>query len=70
MGRVLHDQGDLKEALQYYQKALAIQEQDAPNSLNTASLHDNIGRALYNQGDIKVALEYSQKALMMQEWGT
>ena len=37
IGKVLQDQGHFKEALIYYQKALVIQNQLAPESLNEAA---------------------------------
>jgi tetratricopeptide (TPR) repeat protein len=55
-GMILHNQGKFAEALEYYDKALAI----APQNSNVLS---NKGLSLHNQGKFAEALEYYDKAL-------
>ncbi len=66
MGMVYYTQGQLPTALEYYQRALALQDQMS-NSAGTALVLNNIGMAYYTQGQLSVALEYYQRALTLQE---
>jgi hypothetical protein len=49
-------QYDLNGALINFQRALAIQEQLAPDSLTMATIYNNIGSVLKDQGDLDEAL--------------
>ena len=53
--------------MKQYQRALAIQEVKAPNSLDVAKSYNNIGNVLYNKGDLDEALEQYQRALAIKE---
>jgi len=57
-GILLHNQGKFAEALEYYDKALAID----PQNSNVLS---NKGLSLHNQGKFAEALEYYDKALTL-----
>ena len=52
----LYSQGNYTQAIQYYDKALAID----PNDKDAL---DGKGNALYNQGNNKQAIQYYDKAL-------
>ncbi len=56
LGKAYEKQGNLPQAIQYYEKAL----HQAPNS---ATAHNNIGTILEKQGKINQALEYYQRSL-------
>jgi tetratricopeptide (TPR) repeat protein len=60
--------GQYVEALEWYQKALAIDEivlgKEHPS---TATTYNNIATVYHNQGDYTKALEWYQKALAIQE---
>ena len=51
IGLVLNDKGDLDGAMEQYQRALAIQEVKAPNSLDPAAFYNKIGLVLQHKGD-------------------
>ena len=56
---VLDHQGDLKEAKQYYERALAIREQTfGSQHPDLASSYNNLANVLRDQGDLKEAKEY------------
>ena len=57
-------QHDLDGALEYTQRALAIDERVyGAEHPNVAIRTDNIGKILQDQGDLASALEYTQRAL-------
>jgi Flp pilus assembly protein TadD len=58
LGTVLHEQGDLKEAMACYRKALEV---DPKHIL----AHNNLGLALYQQGDLAGAIACFRKALAL-----
>ena len=57
----------MDKALEQYQRALTIQEVDAPNSLTVANSYNNIGCVYREKGDSDKALEQYQRALTIQE---
>jgi len=56
-------QGKLAEALEQFQKSLAILELLAPNSLTVATSSTNIGSVYLGQGKLAEALNQFQKSL-------
>ena len=54
----LYSQGNYTQAIQYYDKALAIDPDDK-------YALDGKGNALYNQGNNKLAIQYYDKALVI-----
>jgi tetratricopeptide (TPR) repeat protein len=59
MGIVLKDQGKLEEAIEAYNKALAIKP-------DHADAYNNMGNALKEQGKLKEAIEAYNKALAIK----
>ena len=56
MGRVLTETGHVRESIAEYQKAVALQSDDA-------IIHDELGRALSRNGDIENAIAHWEKSL-------
>jgi nephrocystin-3 len=63
----LRNRGDLARAEQYYQQALAIFENLAPNSLEMARTLNNLGNVAADRGDLARAEQYYQQALAIFE---
>ena len=56
---VLHGQGDLKQAKEYHERALAIFLQTlGPQHPDVASSYNNVANVLGDQGDLKQAKEH------------
>ena len=56
LATVLRDQGDLKQAKEYHERALAIMQQTlGPLHLSVATSYDNVAAVLHKQGDLKQA---------------
>ena len=63
IGYVYGEMGDYTQALELYEKALAIyKEVFGDNHIDTAHKYNNIGSVYYQQGDYVKALECYQKA--------
>ena len=62
IGIVYHSQGKLDLALQYFQNALEIQQEQAPNSLDLATSFNNIATVYQSQDKFNQALDLHQKA--------
>ena len=62
-----HSIGGDAAAREYYQQALAIQEKNAPNSLDIAMNLGNLGNLEGEHGDPKIAEEYLQRAAAIFE---
>lgn len=68
IGMIYRNQGDYKNALDYYTKALAVWESVfSPNHPDVATSYDNIGVVYYKQGDYEKALTYHNKALSIRK---
>ncbi len=68
IGMVYNDKGDYDQALEYYRKALAIDEKVfGKEHPSTASLYSNIGSVYYDKGNYDQALKYYGKALAIEE---
>jgi len=68
IGRVLKGREAYAASLEYYRKALAIQEKvRGTEHTTTAQSYNNIGLLLSDQGQHEQALEYHHKALAIQE---
>ena len=67
IGAVYREQGELKKAVDYHQRALEINQEIAPRSSETATCLDNIGRVHHEQGEPKKALDYYQRALEIDQ---
>ncbi len=68
IGLVYNDQDDHGKALEYFFKALAINEKVLGTAHpSTATSYNNIGLVYDNQGDYDKALEYYSKALAIYE---
>lgn len=65
MGNAKYALGDLDEALQYAERALAMREHEIKprNNLDVASCLGNIGNILYKQGDLERALSFAKRAV-------
>jgi len=60
--------GDLKQALVYAQKAVAISEKNLPSDhLSLATSYNNLALIYKNMGDLEQALVYAQKAVAIIE---
>ena len=59
LGEVASEQGDWSTAREYHRKALAIREENSPNSLDVAMSLNNLGLVAWNQGDLAAAREYT-----------
>ena len=59
MGNALKDQGKLEEAIEAYNKALAIKP-------DYAEAYNNMGNALQDQGKLEEAIEAYNKALAIK----
>ena len=69
LGNVLYNQGDLKQAKEYYEYALAIRQQTlGPQQPDVAQSYNNLGNVFFDQDDLKQAKECYERALaIMQE---
>ncbi|MEM9459203.1 MAG: serine/threonine-protein kinase [Myxococcota bacterium] len=68
LGVVLHQQGELSEAVTYHQRALAIKERALGSDHPTvANILVNIGNILHKQGKLSDALVHHQRALAIAE---
>ncbi len=66
IGYIYQQQGQIKEALDYYQHSLKIREEIKDQQGIAISLN-NIGTIYDNQGQIKEALDYYHRALKIRE---
>ena len=62
IGLVYMQKGELDKALEFYNKALEIKKEKAPNSLSLATSYNNIGMVYRQKGDAARAEEYLKKA--------
>jgi Tfp pilus assembly protein PilF len=68
LGCVKDDRGEYQEAITFYEKALAIQQQSlGPNHPDLAVSYNNIGTAYDSMGDYPKALSSYEKALAIQQ---
>lgn len=68
IGTIYSVQGDFPKALEFYEKALTINEKIlGEEHPSIATLYNNIGWIYYNQFDYLKALDYMQKALVINE---
>jgi tetratricopeptide (TPR) repeat protein len=68
LGRVKDEQGEYQEAIRFYEKALAIQQQSLPlNHPDLATSYNNIGVAYRKMGDYPKALSSYEKALAIRQ---
>ena len=56
LGNIAREQGDLAAARELLQRALAMREKLAPDSLLTANTLTNLGTVAVEQGDLAAAL--------------
>ena len=69
LAALLQDQGDLKKAMEYHERVLAIRQQTlGPQHPVVASSYVNLAAVVQDQGDLEKAVEYYKRALaIMQE---
>jgi tetratricopeptide (TPR) repeat protein len=68
LGWVKDEQGEYQEAIRFYEKALAIQQQSLPpNHPYLAASYNNIGAVHQNMGDYPKALSSYEKALAIRQ---
>ncbi|CAF0926231.1 unnamed protein product, partial [Adineta ricciae] len=68
LGRLKDDQGDYKMAIEYYEKALEINEKTLPsNHPSLATSYNNIGVVYDSMGEYSKALSFYEKALAIRE---
>jgi tetratricopeptide (TPR) repeat protein len=68
LGWVKYQEGEYQEAIRFYEKALAIQQQSLPpNHPSLAGSYGNIGNVYQNMGDYPKALSSYEKALVIQQ---
>ncbi|CAF1386644.1 unnamed protein product [Adineta ricciae] len=68
LGYLKDDQGDYKMAIEYYEKALEIEEKTLPsNHPDLATSYNNIGLVYDNMGEYSKALSFFEKALEIRE---
>ncbi len=66
IGLIYRDQGQIKEALEYYHRSLKIQE-EIGDKIGIAYSLNNIGFIYSGQGQIQQALAYGQKSLAIAQ---
>ena len=66
-GNALKSQGKLTEALEQYQRSLAIRERLDPGSLSVAMSYYNIGKVYQHQGKLPERFEEYQKGVVIRE---
>ena len=66
LGAVHAENGNYKQSVEYFKKALAIVEKTG-DKLVIAGCNNNIGNVYYMQNDYPVAVEYYKKALLIAE---
>ena len=65
---VLGDQGDMKQAMEYHERTLAIRQQTlGPQRPKVASSYNNLANVLRKQGDLKQTKEYHERALAIMQ---
>ncbi|CAF1495891.1 unnamed protein product [Adineta steineri] len=68
LGKIKYNQGEYPEALTYYEKTLAIDQNTLPsNHLNLAVSYNNIGVVYRKMGDYSKALSFYEKALAIRQ---
>ncbi len=68
LGTVKYEQGEYKEAMTFYEKALEIEQQSLPpNHPHLALSYDNIGLVYRSMNEYPQALSYHEKALQIQQ---
>ena len=68
LGLIKYQQGDYKEALRYYERAISINKKIlSPTDSMLATSYNNIGLVYKNMGEYSQALSYSNKCLAIQE---
>ena len=62
------DQGEYKEAITFYEKALEIDKKTlSPNDPELAKTYNSIGSVYYNMGEYSKGLSYYEKALVIKQ---
>ena len=68
LGNVLRDQGDLEQAKDYHERALAIREEKlGSHHIDVATTLNNLANVLCGQGDLEQAKHYHECALAIRE---
>ena len=68
LATALGDQGDLKKAIEYHERALAIWQQTlGPQHPDVASSYNNLANVLRKEGDLKQAREYHERAFAIRQ---
>nr|ACD54697.1 TPR repeat containing protein-like protein [Adineta vaga] len=68
LGLIKNNRGEYVEAIKYYEKAIAIQQQSLySNHTDLASSYNNIGLMYHNMGEYQKALSYYEKSLTIQQ---
>jgi tetratricopeptide (TPR) repeat protein len=67
LGLVKYNQGEYKEALRFYRKALTIRQQSLPPNRDLANSYNNIGLVYKNMREYSKALSSYEKALEIQQ---
>ena len=68
LGLIKYQQGDYKEALRYYERAISIEEKIlSPTDSLLATSYNNIGMVYYSMGEYSQALSYYNKSLAIYE---
>ncbi|CAF1286407.1 unnamed protein product [Adineta steineri] len=68
LGSNKYNQGEYPEALEYYEKSLAIDQKTLPSNYpNLAHSYNNIGIVYNNMGDYPKALSFHEKALAFRQ---
>ena len=66
LATVLKYQGELKQAKEYYERALAIRQQTlGPKHPDVADSCNNLAIVLGHQGDLEQAKEYHERLLLL-----
>ncbi|MCP4592722.1 MAG: tetratricopeptide repeat protein [bacterium] len=67
LGLVAWYQGNLDQAMDFYQRALKIKEELAPDSLSVAASLSSLGGVAGDRGDLDQATDFHQRALEIQQ---
>ncbi|CAF1449293.1 unnamed protein product [Adineta ricciae] len=68
LGIILHQKGEFSEAIKYYDRSVAIQENLQPfDRSSLATSYNSIGRVYHDTGDYAKALEYYEKGLSIEQ---
>ena len=65
---MFHAKGELDQAKDYYERALAIREKQlSPDHVDVAHTYNNLGTVYHAKGELDQAKDYYERALAIRE---